>query len=641
LWLTVLGISYFWFLGALLRMDVVLLGKEMMGLDDRWSGILMAFSGIGIGIGSVLAGRLSGDKVELGLVPLGSIGMGIFALALSRSAGSFAMAATMLTLLGFSTGLFIVPLNAYLQHRSGAAEKGRLIATNNFLNMAFALAASAILYWLHDSLEIKPDGIILIFGLFTLASTVWSLLILPDFLIRFCFWLLTHPVYRIRIVGQENVPVRGPALLVANHMSMVDGFLVGACVQRFIRFMVYRPYYELKAFNWLFRRMNAIPVAAGAKRDVVESIRRAQDELRAGHVVCIFAEGAISRTGNLLPFKRGLERIVAGLDVPIIPVHLDRLWGSIFSYRGGRFFLKWPQRIPYPVTVSFGAPMPSTAQAHDVRQAIMELGSRAVAYRRTPRDLLHLRFIRAARRRWFGLSMADSSGTSLNCGSALISSIVLGRLLRRHCRADEKMIGVLLPASAAGALCNIAALLAGRVPVNLNFTVGREALDSAIAQCEIRTIITVRGFLAKARIAEREGMVYLDKLSQSAGAVDKAVAALQATLLPSRVLGSLYNRPRRDPDSLATVIFSSGSTGEPKGVMLSHHNIISNIEALAQVFWVTPDDRFLGVLPFFHSFGFTCTLWFPLAAGFAVVYHPNPMDAKGVGDMVEKHRATF
>jgi acyl-[acyl-carrier-protein]-phospholipid O-acyltransferase / long-chain-fatty-acid--[acyl-carrier-protein] ligase len=532
-------------------------------------------------------------------------------------------------------------LNAYLQHRSGAGEKGRLIGTNNFLNMAFALAASAVVYWLHDSLEIKPDGIILIFGLFTLASTVWSLLILPDFLIRFCFWLLTHSVYRIRIVGQEHVPVRGPALLVVNHMSMVDGFLVGACVQRFIRFMIYRPYYEHKALNWLFRRMNAIPVAAGSRRDVVESIRRAQQELRDGHVVCIFAEGAISRTGNLLPFKRGLEKIVSGLDVPVIPVHLDRLWGSIFSFRGGRFFLKWPERIPYRVTVSFGEPMPSTTRAHDVRQAILELGSRAIAYRRTSRDLLHLRFIRAARRRWFGLAMADSSGATLTCGRALTAAIMLARMLCRRSNVNEKMIGVLLPASVGGALANLAVLLAGRVPVNLNFTVGREALESAISQCEIRTIITARAFLAKTKIDEREGMVFIEQLTRSAGALEKFSAALTAALLPTRMLQWLYNRPRRDSDSLATVIFSSGSTGEPKGVMLSHHNIISNIEALGQVFWVTSQDRFLGVLPFFHSFGFTCTLWFPLACGFAVVYHPNPMDAKGVGEMVEKHKATF
>ncbi len=639
LWHTVLGISYFWFLGALLRMDVVLLGKEMMGLDDRWSGILMAFSGLGIGVGSIVAGRLSGDKVELGLVPLGSIGMGVCSMLLAASTASYWRSAFALVLLGFSTGLFIVPLNAYLQQRSGDTEKGRLIATNNFLNMAGALFASAVIYWLHDSLAIKPQGIILILGLTTLAGTVYSLLVLPDFLIRFSLWLLTHTIYRIRIVGQENVPFRGPALLVSNHMSMVDGLLVGASLQRFIRFMIYRPYYELKIFHWLFSLMKAIPVAGGNRREVVESLRRAQDELREGHVVCIFAEGAISRTGNLLPFKRGFERIVAGIDVPIIPVHLDRLWGSIFSFKRGRFFFKWPEHIPYPVTVSFGKPLPATAKAQDVRQAILELGSDAVEYRRTPHDLLHLRFLRNAKRRWFHFALADSTGVHLTWGGVLIGAMLLAGRLRRRCTQDEKMVGLLLPASAAGAISNVAVLLAGRVPVNLNFTVGRDAMDSAIRQCGIRTTITSRAFLAKAKIEPRDGMLFVEELMRSFTAVEKAGATARAALLPTFALMRLYNH--RSPDDLATVIFSSGSTGEPKGVMLSHHNVLSNVEALAQVFWVSSEDRLLGVLPFFHSFGFTVTLWFPLACGVAAVYHPNPTDAKAVGEMARKHRATL
>src|SRR5262249_31185919 len=161
------------------------------------------------------------------------------------------------------------------------------------------------------------------------------------------------------------------------------------------------------------RLMKAIPVAGGSRKEVLESLERAREELRQGHVVCIFAEGAISRTGNLLPFKRGFEKIINGLEVPVIPVHLDRLWGSIFSFEDGRFFWKWPRRFPYPVTVSFGAQLPSTATADQVRQTIAELASAAAEHRRTKRDLLHLRFIATAKRRWFSFCMADSTGREL------------------------------------------------------------------------------------------------------------------------------------------------------------------------------------------------------------------------------------
>jgi acyl-[acyl-carrier-protein]-phospholipid O-acyltransferase/long-chain-fatty-acid--[acyl-carrier-protein] ligase len=640
LWLTVIGISYFWFLGALLQMDIILFGKEVMALSDLWIGILGTFLAIGIGLGSLAAGRLSGDKVELGLVPLGSIGMGLFSILLSLSAFSYVHTATALTLLGFSGGLFIVPLNALLQQKSGREEKGRLIATTNFLQTGGILLASGSLWAFRDLLQVQADRIILIFGLFTLAATVYIMSILPDFLIRFSLWLLTHTIYRIRIVGQEHVPFRGPALLVCNHMSHMDGLLVGACIQRFVRFMVYRPYYEFKAFHWLFRLMKAIPVSGGNRKEVIESLERAREELRQGHVVCIFAEGAISRTGNLLPFKRGFERIVEELDVPVIPVHLDRLWGSIFSFKNGRFFYKWPQQIPYPVTVSFGSPMSSSTTAWEARQEIQALGSEAVRYRRTSRDLLHLRFIKTAKRRWFSFCMADSSGKELTYGKTLIAGLLLARWLRKN-RPEDSMVGLLLPASIAGALANIAVLLAGKVPVNLNFTAGKEAMAEAVQRCGIRTIVTSRIFLAKAKLEEMEGMVALEEVMKQITPSQKLIAALKAFLVPSRLLQALYNPKRQTPDALATVIFSSGSTGVPKGVMLSHHNVLSNVESVDQVFWVNNQDRVMGVLPFFHSFGFTGTLWFPLVSGFGAVYHPNPMDAKTIGEMVGKYRATI
>src|SRR6266481_8038392 len=421
LMLTVTAISYFWFLGALFQMDLLLFGSEVLKVTELKVGLMVTFLAIGIGAGSLLAGRLSGDKVELGLVPLGSILMGVSSIALYAAKPSYGWSVAVLSMLGLASGLFIVPLNAFLQQRSEEGEKGRMIATNNFYNTAGLLLASATLWTLHDKLHVTPDKLILIFGFVTLLGTVYIVSVVPDFLIRFVLWMATHTVFKVRIVGQQNVPFRGPALLVANHMSHVDGFLVASCVQRFIRFMVWKPYYELKSLNWFFRLTNAIPVGTGNRRDVVESIRKARQELQAGHVVCIFAEGAISRTGNLLPFKRGLEKITEGLDVPVIPVHLDRLWGSIFSFESGKFFWKWPKRVPYPVTVSFGQPRREPS-AHEVRQAILELGSEAVAHRKSGADLLDRRFIRTARKNWSGFAMADSSGRELTYGHALTGS---------------------------------------------------------------------------------------------------------------------------------------------------------------------------------------------------------------------------
>ncbi|HEY1374347.1 MAG TPA: acyl-[ACP]--phospholipid O-acyltransferase [Candidatus Binatia bacterium] len=640
LWLTVLGISYFWFIGALVQLDTLFFGKELLALDEAHITLLGTFLAIGIGVGSLAAGRLSGDKVELGLVPAGSIAMGISLALLAFTGASYAATSTALIALGFAGGLFAVPLNALLQQRSGRDEKGRLIATNNFLN-TLAIALAAGMHWLlRSALGLAPDRIALLLGAFTLAATVVVLRLVPDYFARFTLWLLTHTIYRIRIVGQEHVPLRGPALLVCNHVSFADPLLVGASVQRFIRFMMYAPYYEMRSVNWLFRLMKAIPVSARNRREIVESLRRARGELAEGHVVCIFAEGGISRTGNLLPFKRGFEKIVEGMNVPVIPVHLDRVWGSIFSFKQGRFFWKRPERIPYPVTISFGAPLPPSATAHEARRAVAELGSDAVRYRRMASETLPLRFIQTAKRHWFSFCMVDSTGRALTYGRALVASLLLARRLKEKC-AGEPMIGLLFPASAGGALANLAVSIAGKTAVNLNFTAGADALEQARQRCAIKTILTSRQFLARTKLAKVEGMIDLEELLNDLKPKEKTRAAALAFMLPVRLLLRSFGDGKLRADALAAVIFSSGSTGSPKGVMLSHDNVLSNIESFAQLFGVSAEDRMLGVLPFFHSFGFTGTLWFPLISGFGAVYHSNPLDGKTIGELAEKYRATI
>ncbi|HUF43182.1 MAG TPA: acyl-[ACP]--phospholipid O-acyltransferase [Verrucomicrobiae bacterium] len=638
LWLTVMGISYFWFLGAFLQMVLPIFGKEVLMLGEARVALLFTFVAIGIGAGSLVAGALSSDRIELGLVPVGALGIGLFSLALFASQPSFGAAAAALALLGFSGGFFIVPLNATLQHRSGREEKGRLIATNNVFNFLGAMLASALLLLLSNLIGLPGDQIILIMGTVTFAATAFAIYLLPDVFIRFVLWLLTHSVYRIRVAGEEHIPRHGPALLVSNHVSFADSFMIGASLPRFVHFMLHRDYYDNRWLHWLFRLMHAIPVSATNRRDIVESIKRARGELAKGNVVCIFAEGTISRTGRVLPFKRGFEKIVEGTDAPIIPVHLDGLWGSIFSFQGGRFFWKWPKKILDPVTVSFSAPMPAGATVQDVRNAVLELESAAYALRPGARDLLHTRFIRTAKRRWLSFCMADTTGVELNYGKALIGAFVLARWFKKNC-PQQSMIGIVLPATVAGSLVNIATLLAAKIPVNLNFTAGAEFMTSAAAQCRIKTIITSRLFLSKANLEPIEGMVFLEDIRKTFGVRDKLSALLKA-LLPAGWLSRRLEKIQKAED-LATVIFSSGSTGAPKGVMLSHRNIIANVDAISQVIQFNRDDRIMGVLPLFHSFGFTGTLWLPALVGFGALYHPNPTDAKTIGETIQKYRGTL
>jgi acyl-[acyl-carrier-protein]-phospholipid O-acyltransferase/long-chain-fatty-acid--[acyl-carrier-protein] ligase len=634
LWLTVLGISYFWMLGALFQLNLLLYASEVLHVDHQHMAWMITALAVGLGVGNLLAGKLSGDRVEMGLVPVGSFLMGLAAVALAASKSSYGWSIAVLTLMGVVSGPFIVPLNAFLQSRAESGEKGRMMATNSFFNTLGLMIAFAASWGFHDKLGVSSEKLFLGAGLLTLAATVYIVSLVPDNFVTLLLRVSIHTVFRIRVEGAARVPAQGAALLVSNHVSFVDGILVAAGTDRQIRFMIWKPYYEHRIFRWFFQRTGAIPVGTTGPRDMLAAIAAAREELKQGNVVCIFAEGAITRTGHIQPFKRGLERIAQGLDVPVVPVFLDRLWGSIFSFSGGKFFSKWPSRIPYPVTVAFGSPLAPGASAHEVYRALTELSAEAVPLRKESGDTLPARMVRSARKNWGKFAMVDSSGRELTYGRTLTASVLVSDWVRRHTAADEK-VGMLLPPSVGGAVANLGVSVAGRVAVNLNFTAGKDAMESAIQQCGIQTILTSRAFLAKAKLEVLPGSVYIEDVLK-AGALAKVWALVRARLAPMGVLAG-----RQSPDSVATILFSSGSTSVPKGVMLSHYNVIANIEAVLQVYALNTADRVVGVLPFFHSFGYTATLWLPLLAGCGAVYHFNPMDAKTIGEMIQRYRGTF
>jgi acyl-[acyl-carrier-protein]-phospholipid O-acyltransferase/long-chain-fatty-acid--[acyl-carrier-protein] ligase len=390
--------------------------------------------------------------------------------------------------------------------------------------------------------------------------------------------------------------------------------------------------------------LGAIPVSAsGGPRVLLRALRGAGQYLDQGELVCIFPEGQLTRTGMLLPFRRGIERLTKGRSVPIIPMHLDRLWGSIFSFAGGRFLTKLPERIPYPVTVSFGAPLASATPAFQVRQAVQDLGTAAWAFRKTACRPLHAAFIRSMRRHPFRLMLADGISSRVSGLEALAGAISLARALRPPWKGQAS-VGILLPPSVAGAMANFAATLAGRTSVNLNYTGGRAGVESAIRQAGLRTVVTSRTFIERVKLDLPDGVqpLWVEDIVATIGRGSRLWAFLLALLAPLRLLElacGMGSRPGMD--AVATIIFSSGSTGDPKGVMLSHFNVHANVEQAAQAFPIQPRDRLLGVLPFFHSFGYMATLWLAALHGMGVVFHPTPLEASAIGELVRKNRVTF
>jgi acyl-[acyl-carrier-protein]-phospholipid O-acyltransferase/long-chain-fatty-acid--[acyl-carrier-protein] ligase len=642
LFLAVLGSTFIWFLAALFQPTIIFYGKDILHLDDTHSGYLQAALAVGIGLGSVAAGYLSGNKIEYGLVPLGAVGLTFFGALLSRHGLSFNAVAINLALLGFSGGFYAVPINALIQHRPDRSNKGGVIAASAFLSWIGIMLASAVYFLFASALKLTPPQIFLASAVMSLAGTIYILLLLPDSLLRLVLWFLTHSIYRIKVLDRDNIPEKGGALFVCNHISHVDALLLLASTDRHVRFIMFKDIYELPWMKPFARILRVIPIASGQRpREMIQSLTEASQAIRNSEVVCIFAEGQITRIGQMLPFRRGFERIMKDLDAPIIPVALDGMWGSIFSFERGRFVWKVPRHFPYPVTVNFGKPLPATSTPSEVRQAVQELLTEAWPHRRPRMAAINRSFVRMARRHPLRFAMADAQAPKVRFGSALVQMIFLARRLK-NIWAGQKMVGLLLPPSVPGALLNFAAMLMGKVPVNLNYTVSEDTLASCIRQCGIKTVITSKAFLEKVKLRVGAETEFLEDLAAHPGPVEKIVAVLSAWLLPAGLLErSLGRKKKIGLDDLATVIFSSGSTGEPKGVMLSHYNIGSNMDQLAQVFGFDSRDRLLGILPFFHSFGFTGTLCFPAVFGAGVVYHPNPLDAKTIGPLVSRYGITF
>jgi acyl-[acyl-carrier-protein]-phospholipid O-acyltransferase/long-chain-fatty-acid--[acyl-carrier-protein] ligase len=652
---TALGIAFFYTLATLTQANIKLYGQSVLRLDERDIGPLMLALVVGVGLGSVLAGLWSAGRVELGIVPLGAIGVVVMSLALFVTGSgvdperSFAaqrayyVTVGLLVLLGASAGLFDVPLEAFLQHRSPRETRGTLLAASNFVTFAGILSTSGMLYVMQQLLRLTPRQTFLVIGLGTIPIALYILFLLPQATIRFALWLFSHTAYRVRVYGRENLPEIGGALLVANHVTWLDAAFILISSSRPIRMLAYADYVQGRSVAWLTQTMGVIPVKASeGPKSIMRSLQTARECIRDGELVCIFAEGALTRTGQLQPFQRGLMKIVEGTQGPVIPVYLDGLWGSIFSFFRGKYFWKVPLRWPYPVGILFGQPLHDPDNVYEVRQAVQELGVEAMELKKEREMNLPRMFLRNCRKSLTRSKVADSAGVDLSGGKLLLRTLIVKRLLERTVLgADEKFVGVLLPPSVGGVLANAALPLAGRVPVNLNYTASSATINHCIQEAGIRHVLTSKLFVTKMRLEIDAPLVYVEDLRNLPTALDKAIAGLQAYAVPVSILERLFGLTSIHADDLLTIVFTSGSTGEPKGVMLSHHNIRSNVDAIEQMFQLKATDVLLGVLPFFHSFGFTGTMWSVLALEPKGVYHFNPLDARVIGTLCEKHKTTI
>jgi 1-acyl-sn-glycerol-3-phosphate acyltransferase len=379
-WLSMLGISWFWFYGATFLTQFPNFAKNVLGGNEHVVTLLLALFSIGIGVGSLLCERMSGRKVELGLVPFGSIGLTVFAVDLWFATNS--LQATSLTgigeflakpghwrvvadlmLIGLFGGFYIVPLYALIQERSAPSHRSRIIAANNILNAVFMVASAGVAIGLLNS-GVSIPGLFLVTGILNAVIAFYIYTLVPEFLMRFLAWLLIHTMYRVDKEGLDHVPEEGGCIVVCNHVSYVDAIVIAASVRRPIRFIMDHRIFRIPLLNWLFRTMNAIPVASSKEDAALKeaAFERAATALRAGEIVGIFPEGRLTDTGEMGPFRPGLERMLQETPVPVVPMALRGLWGSFFSRSyEGKAMRRWRGMFSR-IGLAAGSPVPA-AQA--------------------------------------------------------------------------------------------------------------------------------------------------------------------------------------------------------------------------------------------------------------------------------------
>lgn len=641
-----MGIAFFWILASLAQMNVDQLGQQELKMQPHRIGVLGMMLVLGVGGGSVLAGRWSGGHVELGIVPLGAIGVVIWSMLLclsgwwGHSAPDYAFYAACISLccLGASAGLFDIPLEAYLQQRSEPRQLGQVLSATNFMAFTGILLISGLYYWMIDIQKLSPSLVFLLAGLGTIPVAIYIIFLLPGATLRFVVWLASHTVYRVRIQGLENIPKTGPALLTPNHVTFIDGILLMINLPRPTRFIVYADFVNNPRLNWLARMYEVIPIKAdGGPKSLIQSLKIAREALNQGSLVCIFPEGQLTRTGQIQPFASGMLKILQGTGAPVIPVCLHGLWGSIFSFHGGKFFWKWPRRWPYPVSILFGKPIYEPKDVHQIRFAVQELG--ATAMESTSGELTPARlFIRSCKKTSKRPRMADSTGLELTGGKLLAAVLAFRRVLLRDILSpDEQHVGILLPPTVGCGLANLALTLGRRVTVNLNYTMSEKDINYVIRDAGVKHIITSKKFIEKKPFKLDVPFVYLEDMKEQVRGLDRLLAGVGAFALPAAILDRCLGLHRVNLHAPITAIYTSGSTGEPKGVLLSQHNISATIDAANQVFQVEDSDVVLGVVPIFHSLGYLAALWLPMCLTPKVVYHVNPLDAKEIGKLAQEH----
>ena len=640
-WLSIIGLSVLWGVSQVVLAVFGEYLKSTLGITDTVIAQgLLALSGVGMVVGSMYAGRVSKNYIETGIIPLGALGVA-FALYTIPSLTSLWALGFVLFIFGVASGLFLVPLNAIIQFATPSHILGKVLAGNNFMQN-LSMFAFLVLTALFGYFDLGATGLFYIIATIAFIGLGYTLIKLPQSLVRYVVRVMIGFKYNLSVNGLKHIEANDKGvLLLGNHVSFLDWAILQMAYPKQIRFVMERSYYEkwyLKPFLDFFK---VIPISSRGSKGALLLVTEA---LNRGETVALFPEGHLSRNGHLGTFQRGFEIATKEAEnAVIVPFYLRGLWEDNFSYASQ----KMKRSKSKDISVSFGKALEIHSTAGEVKKAVFDLSVESWKDYAQNLPCVQSGWLETSKEVGSKLCMADSTGVEVNGNRFITGTFMIASAIKSSVKESQN-IGVLLPTSVGGSMANMALLTLGKTVVNLNYSSGNESLRHALKIANITKILASQQFVTKLKakgfdlteVLSEVEVIYLEEVKAKMSKAKSLAMLMLVKILPTSVLNRIFIK-EVSTDDTAAILFSSGSEGTPKGIELSHKNMMGNIKQAITLINPNDSDVMLGTLPIFHSFGLTVTTLLPLIEGIPVVCHSDPTDGFGIGKMAAKYEATM